>query len=170
MLSDVIFEDGKFRPMSVLNISDQLCLVDETPLDPHVLAINAQEAASAFIAAGTAANTVRSYRSALAYWSPGCNRVIARRSAMLRYRQRCHSVRPRSFGPTDGTWARLLPPSIDAALVVARVKAKVRPPAFDTVSHRLSVLGKWHRLHGGDVSVEQPTPRTIRFSLFFPRA
>ena len=55
--------------MNVVEITDQLPLVDETPLDPHFLAINAQEAAAAFIAAGTAANTVRSYRSALAYWS-----------------------------------------------------------------------------------------------------
>lgn len=55
--------------MTILNITDQLPLVDATPLDPHFLAINAQEAAAAFIAAGTAANTVRSYRSALTYWS-----------------------------------------------------------------------------------------------------
>jgi hypothetical protein len=44
-------------------------LVDEAPLDLHVLASNAQAAAAAFLAAGTAANTIRSYRSALAYWS-----------------------------------------------------------------------------------------------------
>ena len=55
--------------MNVLNITHQLSLVDETPLDPHFLGLNAQEAATAFIAAGTATNTVRSYRSALAYWS-----------------------------------------------------------------------------------------------------
>lgn len=44
-------------------------LVDETPLDPQSLALHAQEAAAAFMAVGTAASTVRSYRSALAYWS-----------------------------------------------------------------------------------------------------
>jgi len=55
--------------LNVLNITDQLLLVDETPLNPHFLALNAQEAAAAFIAAGTAADTVRSYRSALADWS-----------------------------------------------------------------------------------------------------
>ncbi|VVP87800.1 hypothetical protein PS941_01381 [Pseudomonas fluorescens] len=53
--------------MNVLNNTDQLALVDATPLDPHVLALNAQEAAAAFVAAGTAANTVRSYRGALTY-------------------------------------------------------------------------------------------------------
>lgn len=55
--------------MVVINTTDQSALVDATPLDPHVLALTAQEAAAEFIAAGTAANTVRSYRSALAYWS-----------------------------------------------------------------------------------------------------
>jgi hypothetical protein len=113
MLSAVISEDGSFSPMSVLDITDQLPLVDATPLDPHVLAINAQEAAAAFIAAGTAANTVRSYRSALTYWSAWLQ---------LRYGQALgdaplpatvavqfvldHLARPLA----DGTWAHLLPP------------------------------------------------------------
>jgi len=55
--------------LNVLNITEHLSLANETQLDLHSLAINAQEAAAAFIAAGTAANTLRSYRSALAYWS-----------------------------------------------------------------------------------------------------
>jgi hypothetical protein len=55
--------------MNVLNTSDLLSLVDATPLDLHFLALNAQEAAATTVAAGTAANTVRSYRSALAFWS-----------------------------------------------------------------------------------------------------
>lgn len=55
--------------MTVLNNTDQLALVDAMPLDPQALALNAQESAAEFVAAGTAANTVRSYRSALAYSS-----------------------------------------------------------------------------------------------------
>ncbi len=35
----------------------------------HHLNAEARSAAAAFVAAGTAANTVRSYRSALAYWA-----------------------------------------------------------------------------------------------------
>lgn len=135
--------------MNVIDLTDQLTLVDETPLDPHFLALNAQDAAAAFIAAGTAANTVRSYRSALAYWSAWLQ---------LRYGQILgdaplpatvavqfvldHLARPLA----DGGWAHLLPPSIDAALVKARIKAKPGPLAFNTVSHRLAVLGKWHRI------------------------
>lgn len=142
--------DGNFSPMSVLNATDQWPLVDETPLAPHFLAINAQEAAAAFIAAGTAANTVRSYRSALAYWSAWLQ---------LRYGQALgaaplpatvavqfvldHLARPLA----DGTWVHLLPPAIDAALVKARIKSKPGPLAFNTVSHRLAVMGKWHRIN-----------------------
>ncbi|MGQ7957902.1 site-specific integrase [Pseudomonas sp. SP16.1] len=137
--------------MNVFNITDQLPLTSETPLDLHFLATNAQEAAAAFIAAGTAANTVRSYRSALGYWSAWLQ---------LRYGQALgdaalpstvavqfvvdHLARPTA----DGEWVHLLPPTIDAALVAARVKAKLGPLAYNTVSHRLAVLGKWHRING----------------------
>lgn len=55
--------------MYVLNITTQISQVDETTLDLHFMTLNAQESAAAFIAASTADNTLRSYRSALAYWS-----------------------------------------------------------------------------------------------------
>jgi integrase len=150
--------------LNVLNITDQLTLVDETPLDPHFLVLNTQEAAAAFIAAGTAANTVRSYRSALAYWSAWLQ---------LRYGQALgdvplpaavaiqfvldHLARPLE----DGTWAHLLPPGVDAALVTARVKARLGPLAFNTVSHRLAVLGKWHRINEWESPTEAPALKTL---------
>lgn len=150
--------------MNVLNITDQFTLVDETPLDPQSLALHAQEAAAAFIAAGTAANTVRSYRSALAYWSVWLQ---------LRYGQALgdaplpapvavqfvldHLARPLA----DGGWAHLLPPGIDAALVAARIKSKPGPLAFNTVSHRLAVLAKWHRLKEWDSPIDAPALKTL---------
>ncbi|MGH8376705.1 MAG: integrase, partial [Pseudomonas sp.] len=150
--------------MNVIEITDQLPLVDETPLDPHVLALNAQEAAAAFIAAGTAANTVRSYRCALAYWSAWLQ---------LRYGQVLgdaplppavaiqfvldHLARPLEHGG----WAHLLPPGIDATLVTARIKNKPGPLAFNTVSHRLAVLGKWHRLNEWDSPTEASALKTL---------
>jgi len=150
--------------LNVLNITYQLPLVDESPLELHVLAENAQYAAAAFIAAGTAANTVRSYRSALTYWSAWLQ---------LRYGQVLgdaplpatvtvqfvldHLARPLA----DGTWAHLLPPGIDAALVTARVKSKLGPLAFNTVTHRLAVLGKWHRINEWDSPTEAPALRTL---------
>ncbi|AZD61035.1 Phage integrase [Pseudomonas chlororaphis subsp. aurantiaca] len=153
-----------YNTLNVIDITDQLPLVDEIPLDPHALALNAQEAAAAFVAAGTAANTVRSYRSALAYWSAWLQ---------LRYGQTLgdaalpptvavqfvvdHLARPLA----DGNWTHLLPPSVDAALVAARVKAKPGPLAFSTVSHRLAVLGKWHRLNAWDSPTEAPVLKTL---------
>ncbi|EJL05823.1 phage integrase [Pseudomonas chlororaphis subsp. aureofaciens 30-84] len=150
--------------MNVLNITDQLILVDETPLDPQSLALHAQETATAFIAAGTAANTVRSFRSALSYWSAWLT---------LRYGQVLgdaplpepvavqfvldHLARPLAG---DG-WAHLPPPGIDAALIAARVKTRPGPLAFNTVSHRLAVLGKWHRIQEWDSPTEAPALKTL---------
>lgn len=150
--------------MNVLNITDQLPLVDATPLDVHGLALNAQQATAAFVTAGTAANTVRSYRSALTYCSAWLQ---------LRYGQVLgdaplpptvalqfvldHLARPLA----DGDWMHLLPVSIDAALVAARVKGRLGPLAFNTVSHRLSVLGKWHRLNGWDNPCEAPALKSL---------
>ncbi|MFK3789139.1 MULTISPECIES: site-specific integrase [unclassified Pseudomonas] len=121
-------------------------------------------AAEAFIAAGTATNTVRSYQSALTYWSAWLR---------LRYGHVLgdaplpatvavqfvldHLARPLA----DGTWAHLLPPAIDVALVTARVKGGLGALAFNTVSHRLSVLGKWHRLNGWANPCEEPALKTL---------
>jgi hypothetical protein len=129
--------------MNLLNNTDQLALVDAAALDPYVLALNTQEAATAFITAGTAANTVRSYCSALAYWSawlqlryglPLGDAPLPATVAVQFVLD--HLARPLA----DGTWTQLLPPSIDAALVTARTKAKLGPLTFNTVSHRLAVL------------------------------
>jgi integrase len=160
----LLIEYWNYHTLNVLNITDQLSLVDEAPLNPHSLAINAQEAAAAFVAAGTAANTVRSYRSALTYWSAWLQ---------LRYGQALgdaplpstvaiqfildHLARPL----TDGSWTHLLPPSIDAALVKARIKSKPGALAYNTVSHRLAVLGKWHRINGWDSPTEASALKTL---------
>jgi integrase len=150
--------------LNVIELTDQLALVDETPLDLHFLASNAQAAAAAFLAAGTAANTVRSYRSALSYWSAWLQ---------LRYGQALgdvplppavalqfvldHLARPLA----DDGWTHLLPPGIDAALVQARVKSKPGALAYNTVSHRLAVLGKWHRINGWDSPTEASALKTL---------
>ena len=117
----------------------------DAPLELNRLADNAQEAAQAFIAAGAATNTVRSYRSALAYWSAWLQ---------LRYgRAVGDSPRPDTVAvqfildhlarPLDsGDWSHLLPASIDTALITAKVKSKTGPLAFNTVGHRLAVLSK----------------------------
>lgn len=158
------YEYWNYHTLNVLNITDQLPLVDETPLNPHSLAINAQEAAAAFLAAGTAANTVRSYRSALTYWSAWLQLRygLALGDAPLPTTVAVQFVVDHLARPlADGGWAHLLPASIDAALVEARVKSKPGALAYNTVSHRLAVLGKWHRIKGWDSPTQAPALKTL---------
>lgn len=68
-----------------------------------------------------------------------------------------HLARPLA----DCGWAHLLPPRIDAALVAARVKSKPGPLGFNTVSHRLAVLGKWHRIQEWDSPTEVPVLKAL---------
>ncbi|MFJ2550107.1 site-specific integrase [Pseudomonas sp. NPDC087612] len=135
-----------------------------TPLALHSLADSTRAAAEAFISAGTAANTVRSYQSALSYWSAWLR---------LRYHRSLgdgalppdvavqfivdHLARPDG----DGNWSQLLPPQLDAALVAAGVKGKLGALAFNTVSHRLAVLAKWHRLNAWDNPCEASAVKTL---------
>lgn len=158
------FNNQDYNTLNVLNNTDQPFTVSETLLDPHFLAVNAQQAAAAFVAAGTAANTVRSYRSALAYWSAWLQ---------LRYGQQFgdaavptavaiqfvldHLARPLD----DGSWSHMLPPKIDMALLAAGVKAKPGALACNTVNHRLAVLGKWHRLKGWESPTEASALKTL---------
>jgi integrase len=128
----------------------ELKLAIDSPLALFTLAEDALEAAQAFIAAGTAANTVRSYRSALAYWSAWLQLRYGRalgdgplpEAVPLQFILD-HLARPLE----GGGWSHLLPPAMDVALVKARVKSKPGSLAFNTVSHRLSVLSKWHDLN-----------------------
>lgn len=136
--------------MNVLNNTDINPQPSDAPLALNGLSESTRNAAEAFIAAGTAANTVRSYRSALAYWAAWLQ---------LRYGRTLgdgalpaevavqfivdHLARPGA----DGSWSQLLPAQLDAALVAAGVKGKRGVLAFNTVNHRLAVLAKWHRLN-----------------------
>ncbi|WP_414868034.1 tyrosine-type recombinase/integrase [Pseudomonas sp. IT-194MI4] len=150
--------------MDVMKITDQLPKVGKAELNPHLLALHAQEAAAVFFTAGVADNTLRSYCSALAYWSTWLQ---------LRYGQVLgdapltasiagqfvldHLVLPLE----DGCWTHLLPPDIDAILVAAGFKAKLGPLAFNTVSHRLTVLCQWHRLNNWDSPTDTRALKTL---------
>ncbi|QEY71750.1 site-specific integrase [Pseudomonas denitrificans (nom. rej.)] len=121
---------------------------DVARLSVDRLDAEAHAAAAAFVAAGTAANTLRSYRSALAYWAGWLQ---------LRYRRHLDDgALPEAVAvqfivdhlarPVEGGWQQLLPPALDAALVEGGVKAKPGPLSYNTVRHRLAVLAKWHGL------------------------
>ncbi|WP_409286746.1 site-specific integrase [Pseudomonas guariconensis] len=133
-------------------------------LDANKLEESAHEAAAAFVAAGTAANTARSYKSALSYLSgwlqlryghvlsdgPLTEDVVVQFIVD-------HLARPGS----DGMKPPLLPLDIDRGLVKAGVKARLGHLSFNTVTHRLAVLAKWHQLKGWDSPTDLPAVRTL---------
>lgn len=123
----------------------------------------ARAAAAAFVAAGTAANTVRSYRSALAYWAAWLQ---------LRYGHTLEAgpladtvvvqfILDHLARPEAGGWQYLLPPALDSALVDVGVKAKLGALSYNTVRHRLAVLAKWHALKDWPSPTEATTVRTL---------
>ncbi|RMP32977.1 Site-specific recombinase XerD [Pseudomonas coronafaciens pv. coronafaciens] len=150
--------------MNVLENTHDDYVVNEAPLDLHFLTQSARVAAEAFMAAGTAANTVRSYRSALTYWSAWLRLRFGTalgdgplpHTIVLQFILD-HLARPLA----DGGWAHLLPPAIDAALLEAKVKGKTGALAFNTVSHRLAVLSKWHQINQWPSPTESTVVKTL---------
>ncbi|MBD8120491.1 tyrosine-type recombinase/integrase [Pseudomonas lutea] len=136
--------------MNVSDHTNRTNTITETPLSVHFLTESAYQAAQAFIASGTAANTVRSYRSALTYWSAWLHLRfgIALGDGSLPDTVVMQFVLDHLARPLpDGGWAHMLPPTVDMALVNAKAKSKAGALAFNTVSHRLAVLSKWHQIN-----------------------
>ena len=137
---------------------------DLPPLLMDRLAKTAQAAAEAFVAAGTAPNTVRSYQSALNYWAAWLrlryDRALADGALPPEVAIQFivdHLARPEPGGSSS----HLLPADMDAALVAAGVKGKPGPLAFTTVNHRLAVLTKWHRLNQWPSPTDASAVRTL---------
>lgn len=135
-----------------------------SPLDLATLDAASQAAAAAFVAAGTAANTVRSYRSALAYWAAWLSGRYGHTlgaaplpPAVVVQFVLDHLARPAE----NGGWAHSLPPILDAALVDAGVKGHPGALAFNTVRHRLAVLASWHRVRDWDAPTENAAVKTL---------
>lgn len=146
-----------------MNHTTSLSLSDSALLAADRLDAEARAAAAAFVAAGTAANTVRSYRSALAYWAGWLQ---------LRYGQGLDAgplpdtvtvqfLLDHLARPVEGGWQHLLPPALDAALVDSGIKAKPGPLSYNTVRHRLAVLAKWHELKGWASPTESAAVKTL---------
>jgi len=140
-----------------MNSTSETKLPTPVPLDLFRLADSTRFAAEAFIAAGIATNTVRSYRSALTYWAawlqlrysraPGDGALPPEFAVQFIVD---HLARP------DGAsgWSHLLPAG-------PGVKGKPGPLAFNTVSHRRAVLAKWHRLNAWDNPCEASAVKTL---------
>ena len=129
-------------------------------LDPNRLSEAAKAAAHEILREGESPNTRRAYESALRYWAGWF---------MARYGQPIklpvpavvviqylldHVARTRS-----GKLVCELPASLDQALVTARLKGKLGPPALNTVEHRLAVLSKFHQLKRQTNPCEDPAVR-----------
>lgn len=133
-------------------------------LDLVTLDAASQAAAAAFVTAGTAANTVRSYRSALTYWTAWLHGRygLSLGDAPLPVAVVVQFVLDHLACPQDdGSWAYTLPPALDAALVAAGIKGHLGPLAYNTVSHRLAVLATWHRVHEWDSPTENTSVKTL---------
>lgn len=123
----------------------------ESEVSRAELAQSAQAAVKALVTAVAGTTIDRSYRSALSYWAAWLK---------LRYHRALddgglppeiavqfildHLARP----DDDNNWQHLLPPHLDAALVAAGIKGKRGPLAYNTVTHRLAALTKWHEIKG----------------------
>lgn len=152
---------------TTVNVSKKTIVVtprDAVPvLDPAVLDAASVRAAEEFVVAGTPTNTARSYASALRYWAGWY---------ALRYG---HAFGDAPLSVTVATQFALdhlerqaktglvfeLPPALDARLVELRVKNAAGPLAYATVSHRLAVLAKWHRLRGWDSPTDDHRLKTL---------
>jgi integrase len=160
----LLAEKCKLNTVYVMNPTLVLYAEPAAPLDVATLDAASQAAAAAFVAAGTAANTVRSYRSALAYWAAWLQGRygLALGAAPLPPAVAVQFVLDHLARPLDeGGWGHALPPALDRALVAAGIKGHIGPLAFNTVSHRLAVLASWHRVRGWAPPTEAAAVRTL---------
>lgn len=130
---------------------------------PTQLAQQAAEAVRELLAEAAAANTTRSYASALRYWAGwhaaryGIDLMLPVPEAVVLQFVVDHVVRRSADG--DLVWE--LPPVVDQALLAAGLKAKPGPWTLATVRHRVAVLSTAHRLKQMTNPCEQPAIRTV---------
>jgi integrase len=130
---------------------------------PIQLAQRAADAVRELLAEAAAANTTRSYASALRYWAGwhaaryGVEFSLPVPEATVLQFVVDHVVRRSA----DGELAWELPPAVDRTLVAAGLKAKLGSWTLATVRHRVAVLSTAHRLRHATNPCEQPAIRTV---------
>jgi integrase len=130
---------------------------------PIQLAQQAADAVRELLAEAAAANTTRSYASALRYWAGwhaaryGVEFTLPVPEATVLQFVVDHVVRRSA----EGELAWELPPAVDRTLVAAGFKAKLGPWTLATVRHRVAVLSTAHRLKQVPNPCEQPAIRTV---------
>ena len=130
---------------------------------PIQLAQRAADAVRELLAEAAAANTTRSYASALRYWAGWhaarygvAFSLPVSEAAVLQFVVD-HVVRRSA----EGELAWELPPAVDRTLVGAGLKAKLGPWTLATIRHRVAVLSTAHRLKQVPNPCEQPAIRTV---------
>ena len=132
------------------------------PLDPDQLGQMADDAMRTLLAEGESDNTIRSYQTALRYWTAWFS---------LRYRQTIALPVPapaviqfivdHAQRKTADGLACEMPPAIDRAMVGGGFKAALGPPALATLVHRISVLSKVHQLRSVRNPCQDPKVREL---------
>ncbi len=129
---------------------------------PADLAAQAANAVRELLAEAAAANTTRSYATALRYWAGwyqarfGDEFTLPLSEAAVIQFLVDHIVRRGKSGLSCE-----LPTQIDEALVAAGLKAKVGPLKLSSVTQRVAVLSTAHRLKRLTNPCELPTVRTL---------
>jgi integrase len=127
---------------------------------PVQLAQPAADAVRELLAEAAAANTTRSYASALRYWV-GWHAARYSLELDLPVPVLQFVVDHMARRSAEGELAWELPPAVDQALVAAGLKAKLGPWTLATVHHRVAVLSTAHRLKQLPNPCEQPASRTV---------
>lgn len=129
---------------------------------PEQLAQQAADAVRELLAEAAAANTTRSYATALRYWAGwhqarfGVELTVPVSEAVVIQFLVDHIQRKSKTGLISE-----LPPSLDQALVVAGLKAKTGPLKLSTVVQRVAVLSTAHKLKRLANPCELPSVRTL---------
>ncbi|MEB1101543.1 site-specific integrase [Xanthomonas campestris] len=129
---------------------------------PEQLAQQAADAVRELLAEAAAANTTRSYATALRYWAGwhqaryGVELALPASEAVVIQFLVDHIQRKNKTGLVSE-----LPPAIDQALVAAGLKAKVGPLKLSTVVQRVAVLSTAHKLKRLTNPCELPSVRTL---------
>ena len=129
---------------------------------PEQLAQQAADAVRELLAEAAAANTTRSYATALRYWAGwhqaryGIELTMPVSETVVIQFLVDHIQRKNKTGLVCE-----LPPSIEQALVAAGLKAKVGPLKLSTVVQRVAVLSTAHKLKRLTNPCELPSVRTL---------
>jgi len=129
---------------------------------PEQLAEQAANAVRELLAEAAAANTTRSYASALRYWAGwhrarfGIELTLPVSEATVIQFLVDHIQRRSKAGLVSE-----LPTDIDVALVAAGLKAKIGPLKLSSVAHRVAVLSTAHKLKRRANPCELPSVRTL---------